>query len=128
MLLVAIWVTVVTLACEYKFKGRKFMETFLPPPTPTCPFLLLLTERLPDKFDPILLTVLGFLVGITLSFRNQTAYTRFDDGRKYWAQLTLVSNNLARVIWVHAKEREGEQGKEDLLGKMCVSLSLTLDN
>ena len=73
-----------------------------------------------DKFDPILLTVLGFLVGIALSFRNSTAYERYNDGRKYWSQLTLTCENLSRVIWVHAREREGEQGKEDLLAKMSV--------
>ncbi|KAF2670957.1 UPF0187-domain-containing protein [Microthyrium microscopicum] len=70
------------------------------------------------QFDNVLLTVLGFLVGLTLSFRNQTAYSRYDEGRKYWSQLTLISSNLSRVIWSHAKEREGEEGKEDLLAKI----------
>jgi len=65
-----------------------------------------------------LLTVLGFLVGIALSFRNSTAYERYNDGRRYWSSLTLTSQNLARLIWVHAKEREGEVGKQDLLAKM----------
>jgi putative membrane protein len=69
-------------------------------------------------FDPILLTVLGFVVGLSLSLRSSTAYERWTEGRKYWAQLTLTSQNFARLIWVHAKEREGDQGKEDLLAKM----------
>jgi predicted membrane chloride channel (bestrophin family) len=73
-----------------------------------------------DNFDPILLTVLGFLVGLALSFRSTTAYERYNEGRKYWAQLTLTTQNFARVIWVHAREREGEEGKEDLLAKMFV--------
>jgi hypothetical protein len=30
------------------------------------------------------------------------------------------SRTLARVIWVHTCEREGEQGKEDLLAKLHV--------
>jgi predicted membrane chloride channel (bestrophin family) len=73
-----------------------------------------------DKFDPLLLTVLGFLVGLSLSFRSTTAYERYSEGRKYWAQLTLTSQNLGRIIWVHAREREGDEGKKDLLAKMFV--------
>jgi hypothetical protein len=79
------------------------------------------TNMIPiDNFDPVLLTVLGFLVGLALSFRSTTAYERYNEGRKYWSQLTLTTQNLARVIWVHAREREGEEGKEDLLAKMFV--------
>jgi putative membrane protein len=66
----------------------------------------------------LLLTVLGFVVGLALSFRSSTAYERYNDGRKYWSQLTLVSQNLARLIWVHADERPGEFMKEDLLAKL----------
>lgn len=40
------------------------------------------------------------------------------EGRKFWAQLALTSQNLARLIWVHANEREGELGKQDLLAKL----------
>jgi putative membrane protein len=65
-----------------------------------------------------MLTVLGFLVGIGLSLRNSTAYERYSEGRRYWSNLTLQTTNLARLIWVDVKERDGEQGKEDLLGKM----------
>ncbi|KAJ5288789.1 hypothetical protein N7478_001819 [Penicillium angulare] len=66
----------------------------------------------------ILLTVLGFVVGLSLSFRGSTAYERWADGRKYWASLVQTSRNLARLIWVHLGEREGEDGKEDLLRKL----------
>ena len=65
-----------------------------------------------------MLTVLGFLVGIGLSLRNTTAYERFSEGRRYWANMRLHTTNLARMIWVNVKERDGDQGKEDLLGKM----------
>lgn len=67
--------------------------------------------------NQVLLTVLGFVVGLGLSFRSSTAYERYGEGRKYWAQLNLASQNLARVFWVHGIEREGEQGKKDLLSK-----------
>jgi putative membrane protein len=68
--------------------------------------------------NSILLTVTGFVVGLGLSFRSSTAYERYNEGRKYWAQLILASQTLGRVFWIHAKEREGELGQKDLLAKL----------
>jgi predicted membrane chloride channel (bestrophin family) len=72
---------------------------------------------------------LGFVVALALSFRSSTAYERYAEGRKlyftlaisdcrYWAQMVLTTRNLARLVWIHGKEREGDLGKEDLLGKL----------
>jgi putative membrane protein len=66
----------------------------------------------------LLLTVLGFVVALALSFRSSTGYERYIEGRKYWAQLTLASRNIARLVWIHIGEREGDLGKEDLLAKL----------
>ncbi|KAL2865638.1 UPF0187 domain membrane protein [Aspergillus lucknowensis] len=68
--------------------------------------------------DNILLTVLGFVVGLSLSFRSSTAYERWMDGRKSWSLLIQTSRNLARTIWINTSEREGELGKQDLLRKL----------
>ena len=32
--------------------------------------------------------------------------------------MVLTTRNLARLVWIHGKEREGDLGKEDLLGKL----------
>ncbi|KAF2999760.1 hypothetical protein E8E13_005130 [Curvularia kusanoi] len=72
----------------------------------------------PLNVSNLLLTVLGFVVGLAISFRTSSAYERYMEGRKYWSQLQLVSQNLARTIWIHTDEREGELGKEDLLAKL----------
>ena len=81
----------------------------------------------PLKTSPLLLTVLGFVVGLGISFRTSSAYERYIEGRRYWAQLSQVSRDLARHIWIHADERheatgdrEGsaELGKSDLLAKL----------
>lgn len=45
---------------------------------------------------------------------------RWADGRKYWSLLIQVSRNIARTIWIDTAEREGEEGKQDLLGKLYV--------
>ncbi|PGH23381.1 hypothetical protein AJ80_02491 [Polytolypa hystricis UAMH7299] len=76
-----------------------------------------------DKVRPlgissILLTVLGFVVGLALSLRSSTAYERYAEGRKYWAALMQASRTIARIIWIHTLEREGEEGKDDLLAKL----------
>ena len=62
--------------------------------------------------------MLGFLVGMALSFRSSTAYERYNDGRKFWSQLLLNTNVLARNIWVHTEKKEGEEEKEALLHRM----------
>ncbi|SPQ24960.1 79bc8759-3a4b-460d-becb-8b45295d0a9b [Thermothielavioides terrestris] len=75
--------------------------------------------------DSVLLTVLGFVVGLGLSFRSSTAYERYAEGRRYWAQLILASQNLGRVFWLHAGERKdvpeekrAEARKRELLEKL----------
>ncbi|CAK7215982.1 hypothetical protein SBRCBS47491_002676 [Sporothrix bragantina] len=72
----------------------------------------------------ILLTVTGFVVGLGLSFRSSTAYERYAEGRRYWAQLMLATQALGRVFWVHAVEREGQKDK-DMLTKLT-SMNLLL--
>ncbi|PMD45599.1 UPF0187-domain-containing protein [Hyaloscypha variabilis F] len=67
--------------------------------------------------NPVLLTILGFVVGLALSFRSSSAYERYSDGRKSWATLSVQSRNLARYIWVHVSERP-ESSKDDLLSKI----------
>ncbi|KAF3760366.1 hypothetical protein M406DRAFT_96217 [Cryphonectria parasitica EP155] len=67
--------------------------------------------------NSILLTVTGFVVSLGLSFRNSSAYERYMEGRKYWAQIILSSQNLARVFWLHAKERPDSKDK-DILAKL----------
>lgn len=79
----------------------------------------------PVGINQLLLTVLGFVVGLALSFRSSTAYERYNEGRKYWSQLTLASHNLARLIWVHVDERHADPvlGKRDLLAKIsCLNM------
>lgn len=74
----------------------------------------------PLNVSSLLLTVLGFVVGLAISFRTSSAYERYMEGRKFWSQLQLVSQNLARTIWIHTDERDGELGKHDLLAKLYV--------
>src|SRR5580704_4138036 len=47
-----------------------------------------------------LISVLGFIVSLTVSFRNTTAYERYIEGRKLWDTMRTASRNLGRVIWL----------------------------
>lgn len=68
--------------------------------------------------DSVLLTVLGFVVGLGLSFRNSTAYERYAEGRKYWAMLVLSSQVLGRVFWIHGLDRNDVDPRESVLKKL----------
>ncbi|KAL4257470.1 Voltage-dependent anion channel-forming protein YneE/VCCN1/2-like protein [Pleurotus pulmonarius] len=48
-----------------------------------------------------LLTVLGTVLGLVISFRTSTAYERYQDGRKMWTNINIASRNLAQFIWIH---------------------------
>jgi ion channel-forming bestrophin family protein len=75
----------------------------------------------PLAVNSVLLTVLGFVVGLALSFRSSTAYERYIEGARLWATLMLASRNLARLLWIHTNERHKEdpsQGKADLWQKV----------
>lgn len=65
----------------------------------------------------ILLTVTGFVVGLGLSLRSSTAYERYAEGRRFWAQLTQSCQSLGRVFWIHTNERPNNR-KEDMLAKL----------
>ncbi|OLN92099.1 UPF0187 protein [Colletotrichum chlorophyti] len=77
-----------------------------------------------DKFrttmgvDSVLLTVLGFVVGLGLSFRSSTAYERYAEGRRYWAQLILAVQSLGRVFWIHGSDAADIDPRKSLLRKV----------
>lgn len=73
----------------------------------------------------VLLTILGFVVGLSLSFRSSTAYERYAEGRRYWGTLTSASQTLGRIIWVHATEGgTGGQDSHELLIKKVGAMNL----
>ncbi|CAE6518697.1 unnamed protein product [Rhizoctonia solani] len=52
-------------------------------------------------FNNALLTVLGTVLGLVISFRTTSAYDRYWEGRKLWSTISLASRNLATLIWIH---------------------------
>jgi putative membrane protein len=48
-----------------------------------------------------MLTVLGTVLALVISFRTTSAYERYQDGRKMWTNITIASRNIAQMIWIH---------------------------
>jgi len=47
-----------------------------------------------------LLSVLGTVLGLVISFRTSSAYERYSDGRKMWTNIGTYSRTLAMTIWI----------------------------
>ncbi|CAG8848068.1 19370_t:CDS:2, partial [Racocetra persica] len=50
---------------------------------------------IPQTFIP----VLGFVVGLLLTYRTNTAYDRYWEGRITWSSMVTAIRNLTRYIW-----------------------------
>ncbi|EIN06373.1 UPF0187-domain-containing protein [Punctularia strigosozonata HHB-11173 SS5] len=60
-----------------------------------------LTTSLQLNIPPILLTVLGVVIGFVISYRAMSGYDRYWTGRTYWSDLMRNSRTLGRLIWFH---------------------------
>ncbi|KAF7324044.1 hypothetical protein MKEN_00626600 [Mycena kentingensis (nom. inval.)] len=58
-----------------------------------------------------LLTVLGTVLGLVISFRTSSAYERYQEGRKMWTNIQIASRNIAQIVWIHVPmERTDKAG------------------
>jgi len=62
-----------------------------------------------------LLTVLGFILALVISFRTSSAYERYQEGRKMWTNITIASRNLASMIWIHVPNTRPPAIKQTVL-------------
>ncbi|POY76045.1 hypothetical protein BMF94_0768 [Rhodotorula taiwanensis] len=70
--------------------------------------------------------LLSVVVGLLLVFRNNSAYSRWDEGRKQWAKMMSVSRSLTRTIWVNiglASPTRGPGGPLNLPTEQAPTLS-----
>ncbi|WRT70022.1 uncharacterized protein IL334_007015 [Kwoniella shivajii] len=51
-----------------------------------------------------LLTALGVLLGLTLSYRTSSAYGQYAEGRKLWTQIIQANRTWARLVWIHCPD------------------------
>lgn len=67
---------------------------------------------------PVLLTVLGVVIGFVISYRAMTGYDRYWMGRSCWGDVIRNARAMGRLIWYHVPpqltvERLG--GKEEMM-------------
>ncbi|KAG0202188.1 hypothetical protein BGX28_005210 [Mortierella sp. GBA30] len=72
----------------------------------------------------VIVPALSVVVGLILAFRTNTAYDRFWEGRKLWANLDVQIRNFSRMIWVGMKDTphnaedpnaSGSQGRRSMI-------------
>ncbi|ORX38746.1 UPF0187-domain-containing protein, partial [Piromyces finnis] len=81
-------------------------------------------------FPHSLVTYLGLVLSLLLVFRNNSAYDRFWEGRKNWANILNHARNLSRHIWIGIDIDENDKNKDEKLnlkkGAMRLIIALVI--
>ncbi|KAJ3041510.1 hypothetical protein HDV00_009306 [Rhizophlyctis rosea] len=62
--------------------------------------------------DTLLITVLGVVMSLLLSYRTNTAYDRYWEGRRSWSTLLTHIRNLSRFIWIGVAPKTEQETNE----------------
>lgn len=87
--------TILLKLCYENFKETKFINTIF--------------------FPTSLLTYLGLVLSLLLVFRNSSAYDRYWEGRKDWANIAVQARNLSRHVWISIEVDEMDKKKDEKL-------------
>ncbi|KAJ3764057.1 UPF0187-domain-containing protein [Lentinula raphanica] len=63
--------------------------------------VLTMTTSLELAIPKVMLTVIGVVLGFTISYRAASAYERYWLGRSAWGDLMKTSHTISRLIWYH---------------------------
>jgi len=64
--------------------------------------------------SPLLFPVFGFVVGLAITFRMQSSYSRWWDGRIQWDKLSADSRSFARTLWLNVPDSEPDEQNEGI--------------
>jgi len=64
-------------------------------------------------FPSSLVTYLGLVLSLLLVFRNNSAYDRYWEGRKSWANILHQARNLSRHIWIGVDIDENDKYRDE---------------
>ncbi|GAA5925897.1 hypothetical protein JCM1841_004033 [Sporobolomyces salmonicolor] len=56
------------------------------------------------EISPTVLTVFGTIIGLLLTFRTNSAYGSYTEGRRLWSSVILASRTFGRMCWLHCPE------------------------
>ncbi|TFK50809.1 UPF0187-domain-containing protein [Heliocybe sulcata] len=65
------------------------------------------------QIPPVLLTVLGMVIGFVISYRASSGYDRYWMGRSYWSDAIRNIRTLSRFIWFHVPPRLTAKTQEE---------------
>ncbi|KZT52744.1 UPF0187-domain-containing protein [Calocera cornea HHB12733] len=57
------------------------------------------------SIDPVMLTVMGVVIGFVISYRASSGYDRYWMGRTAWSDIIRNSRTISRLIWYHVPPR-----------------------
>ena len=63
---------------------------------------------------PVLLTVLGMVIGFVISYRAMSGYDRYWTGRSSWSDVIRSLRTLTRLVWVHVPLRLGSKSDREV--------------
>ncbi|PPR03645.1 hypothetical protein CVT24_007759 [Panaeolus cyanescens] len=67
-----------------------------------------------------LLTVLGVILGLVITFRTTSAYEKYQDGRQMWTDIMMAGKHLAQLIWIHVPVERSTSTPEENWTKVQV--------
>lgn len=82
-----------------------------------------LGSKVSFHFEPDIHSFVGFVLGLLLVFRTNTAYDRWWEGRKLWGQLVNDSRNLAVKV---SRSVNVPEGAALAIGRLIVEFALRL--
>ncbi|KAH9832621.1 UPF0187-domain-containing protein [Rhodofomes roseus] len=62
---------------------------------------------------PVLLTVLGVVIGFVISYRAMSGYDRYWTGRSSWSDVIRNLRTFTRLVWVHVPLRLGPKSDHE---------------
>ncbi|KZP01036.1 UPF0187-domain-containing protein [Calocera viscosa TUFC12733] len=65
------------------------------------------------SIDPVMLTVMGVVIGFVISYRASSGYDRYWMGRTAWADIIRNCRTISRLIWYHVPPRLGSPQGND---------------
>ncbi|KAL5493057.1 hypothetical protein ACEPAI_4505 [Sanghuangporus weigelae] len=82
-----------------------------------------LTTQFYLAVPPVLITVLGVVIGFVIAYRASSGYDRYWTGRCCWGDIIRTSRTMSRLIWIHVPLCiDKESPSHDLgLAERCMS-------
>ncbi|ORZ37002.1 Bestrophin, RFP-TM, chloride channel-domain-containing protein [Catenaria anguillulae PL171] len=72
------------------------------------------------SIPPTFITIISLVLSLLLVFRTNTAYERYNEGRKLFGTLIVNARNLIRLIWVSIEEKDVRDTREKVAALQLV--------